>query len=96
MKKSTAVARRTTKPTAFAYTAPNANTVLLAGDFTHWEQSPVRLDKGVDGVWRTVTQLTPGEHHYRFVVDGQWRDDPHCPLQVPNPYGTNDSVRQVL
>jgi hypothetical protein len=28
-------------------------------------------------------------------VDGQWRDDPECALHVPNPYGSQDSVRQV-
>jgi 1,4-alpha-glucan branching enzyme len=80
---------------AFAISAPSALSVQLVGDFTHWNQKPVNLQKGADGVWRTVLDLAPGEHHYRFLVDGQWRDDPECALHVPNPYGSQDAVRQV-
>jgi hypothetical protein len=39
--------------------------------------------------------LEPGTYHYRFLVDGQWRDDPECTLRVDNPYGSNNAVRQV-
>jgi hypothetical protein len=39
--------------------------------------------------------LPPGTHHYRFIVDGEWRDDPECTLRVANPYGTQDNVRQI-
>jgi hypothetical protein len=28
-------------------------------------------------------------------VDGEWRDDPTCPLHVPNAFGTRDAVRIV-
>jgi 1,4-alpha-glucan branching enzyme len=80
---------------AFAISAPDAASVQLAGDFTNWEQKPVKLQKGADGVWRTHVELSPGEHHYRFLVDGQWRDDPQCALHVPNPFGSQDAVRQV-
>ena len=79
----------------FAFTAPGASSVQLAGDFTLWNQAPVNLKKDADGVWRTNLELTPGEHHYRFLVDGQWCDDPQCEFHVPNPYGTQDAVRQV-
>ncbi len=83
------------KRETFSLTAPAANQVVLVGDFTHWERKPVPLKKAADGVWQTRVELTPGEHHYRFIVDGQWWDDPECSLRVPNPYGTQDSVRQV-
>jgi hypothetical protein len=43
---------------------------------------------------RTTVELEPGPHNYRFLVDGQWRDYPECTLQVPNPFGGQDSVRQ--
>ncbi len=83
------------KRETFSLTAPAAMEVVLVGDFTHWEQKPVPRKKGADGVWQTRVELAPGEHHYRFIVDGQWWDDPECSLRVPNPYGTQDSVRQV-
>ena len=79
----------------FSITAPGANSVLLAGDFTHWQQRPVPLRQQQGGVWKTTVELTPGTHHYRFIVDGQWRDDPECKIKVANPYGTQDAVRQV-
>jgi 1,4-alpha-glucan branching enzyme len=79
----------------FAITAPTANSVQLVGDFTHWKQAPVPMKKDKDGIWRANVRLTPGEHHYRFLVDGEWQDDPQCTLRVPNPYGTQDAVRQV-
>ena len=79
----------------FSITAPDALTVMLVGDFTHWEEKPIHLKKAAGGVWSTTVDLPTGTHHYRFIVDGQWCDDPECTLRVPNPYGTQDSVRQV-
>jgi len=26
----------------------------------------------------TTVELKPGTHHYRFLVDGEWRDDPNA------------------
>jgi 1,4-alpha-glucan branching enzyme len=79
----------------FTFKAPTASKVLLAGDFTDWQQRPVSLKKEADGIWRTIVTLEPGAHHYRFLVDGQWQDDPECALHVPNPYGGEDAVRAV-
>jgi 1,4-alpha-glucan branching enzyme len=76
--------------------APTATSVRLAGDFTRWQQEPINMQKGADGIWRTTVELEPGPHHYRFLVDGQWRDDLECKLQVPNPFGGQDAVRQVV
>ncbi len=79
----------------FSFNAPGALSVQLVADFTHWEKSPINLRKGSDGVWRTAVDLEPGTYHYRFLVDGQWRDDPECTLRVPNPYGGTNTVRKV-
>jgi 1,4-alpha-glucan branching enzyme len=84
-----------TKTQTFSITAPTADSVQLVGDFTHWQAEPINLHKEGSGIWRTTVKLEPGEHHYRFLVDGQWRDDPECTVRVPNPYGSQDSVRQV-
>jgi 1,4-alpha-glucan branching enzyme len=79
----------------FSFTAPTATSVQLVGDFTHWQQRPINLQKGADGTWHTTVELGAGPHRYRFLVDGQWRDDPDCTLREPNPFGGQDSVRQV-
>ena len=79
----------------FSFRAPEASSVQLVGDFTQWQASPISLQKDADGVWRKVVPLSPGMHHYRFLVDGEWRDDPDCTLRTPNPFGSEDMMRQV-
>lgn len=66
------------------------------GDFTQWERRPKPMEKGTDGIWMTTVELTPGTHMYRFIVDGEWRDDPECALRTPNPYGGQDMVRETF
>ena len=79
----------------FRCKAPDANSVLLAGDFTQWQQRPIPLKRGPNGVWQTTVALPPGTHHYRFIVDSEWRDDPECTLRVPNSFGGESCVRNI-
>ncbi|HTX20336.1 MAG TPA: isoamylase early set domain-containing protein [Candidatus Aquilonibacter sp.] len=79
----------------FSFRAPDASNVQLVGDFTQWQEHPISLQKGADGLWQTKVKLTPGTHHYRFVVDGEWRNDPECALREPNPFGSEDMTRLV-
>jgi 1,4-alpha-glucan branching enzyme len=79
----------------FSFRASDAMSVQLVGDFTQWQERPINLQKGAGGVWRTAVQLPPGTHHYRFLVDGEWRDDPECTLRTPNPFGGENMTRQV-
>lgn len=79
----------------FAFRAPTALSVQLVGDFTHWQQTPISLRKDANGVWRIKLKLEPGTHHYRFLVDGQWHDDPECALRVPNPFGGENMIRAI-
>ena len=79
----------------FSFSAPDASSVQLVGDFTQWQERPINLKKGADGMWRTAVALAPGTHHYRFLVDGEWRDDPECTLHEPNPYGGENMARKV-
>lgn len=86
----------TTKQQTFSITASTAMSVELVGDFTEWQEKPIAMEKGPDGVWKASVELPPGTHHYRFLVDGQWRDDPECTLRAPNPFGSQDAVRDVV
>jgi len=83
------------KKRTFALDAPAAKSVQLVGDFTDWSGRPIELHKGANGVWERTVRLEPGTHRYRFLVDGDWRDDPACPIRVPNPFGSEDMVCQV-
>ncbi len=79
----------------FHFRAPDAMSVILVGDFTHWQQRGIPMSRGKDGLWTTIVELQPGKHTYRFLVDGEWRDDPECTIRVDNPYGGQDMVREA-
>jgi 1,4-alpha-glucan branching enzyme len=80
---------------SFSFFAPTAENVELVGDFTGWQQNPITLKKQKDGTWKATVPLEPGLHEYRFVVDGQWCDDPDCTLRRPNPFGAENCLREV-
>lgn len=79
----------------FRLAAPDARSVQLAAEFTDWEEHAVSLGRTGDGEWEVKVRLAPGEYGYRFLVDGQWHDDPRCPRRKPNPFGTTDAVAEV-
>ena len=83
------------QPHTFTFNAPGAGRVLLAGDFTRWLSHPIQLKKEPNGTWITRLSLKPGTYQYRFLVDGEWRDDPQCSVRVQNPFGTVNDVIQV-
>ena len=80
----------------FHLPAPFAKSVKLAADFTDWEKFPLDLIKSEDGVWHTIVPLPPGHYSYRFIVDGEWWDDPN-PIRrfQENPFGTTNTMVEV-
>jgi len=92
---ATLVAGNGVKEIIFEFKAPGAKEVLLAGEFTDWQQAPIRLERDAEGCWRTKLKLNPGRYLYRYLVDGQWCEDPARSERVPNPFGTFDSVAQI-
>lgn len=89
------MARRTNRRQTFNFTAPKAISVQLVGDFTHWQDEAIEMEKQKGGEWKTSVALAPGTYQYRFVVDGEWCGDPDCILRVANPYGSENGVRKV-
>ncbi len=83
------------KQETFSYSAPEAQTVALAGSFNCWGQSPIPLKKQKSGLWKATVALEPGVYEYRFLVDGEWRDDPESSTRITTPFGTENSVRVV-
>ena len=83
------------KKEMFQVIDPNAEEVLLLGDFTNWEENPILLKRENDGIWKATVPLGPGTHEYRFIVDGQWRDDTKCSARKANPFGGENCVRTV-
>jgi 1,4-alpha-glucan branching enzyme len=85
----------TDNPALFAFQAPTARQVSLAGDFNNWDTDAAPMHKGPDDIWRLSVPLRPGRYEYRFYADGEWRDDPAALQRVANALGTENCVRTV-
>jgi len=83
------------KRVAFALHAPDAREVTLAGDFNGWDPAARPMKRDESGMWKATLTLPAGEYHYRYVVDGQWVDDPQCDRREPNPFGGLNCIRNV-
>jgi 1,4-alpha-glucan branching enzyme len=79
----------------FAFQAPTARQVSLAGDFINWNTKAGPMHKGPDGVWHLGVALRPGRYEYRFFADEAWCDDPAARQKAPNAMGTENCVRIV-
>jgi len=75
--------------------APSARAVAVTGNFCGWvlEGHPLKHDS--NGMWKATLSLAPGHYEYRFLVDGEWQDDPACSERVPNPFGTQNCIFRV-
>jgi chromosome partitioning protein len=78
---------------------PRASDVRIAGDFNGWVP-----DKGVRSlieaegetrIWTKILHLAPGRYQYRYVVDGEWREDPENPEGVASHVGGRNSILVV-
>ncbi len=94
-KESKTIKKQSHKRATFKFMAPEAESVLLAGDFNAWDPNAHPLKKVSNGMWRINVSLSPGRYEYRFLVDGQWLNDPECETFVPNPFGSDNSVKNL-
>jgi 1,4-alpha-glucan branching enzyme len=75
----------------FSFEAPKAKSVILMGDFNHWDAKRHPMKKDSKGRWNKNVMLFPGRYEYRFIVDGKWQNDPHNEQTCPNCYGSNNN-----
>jgi hypothetical protein len=75
--------------------APDAREVNVAGNFNNWRSDATPLKNTGDREWVVRLMLRSGQYEYRFLVDGQWTEDPGASQRVANPYGTLNSVLMV-
>lgn len=69
----------------------NAKQVLLSGTFNGWTEEGYTMKK-IDGTWQIKVFLPEGKSRYKFIVDGEWIEDPKNPLYENNGTGSNDSI----
>lgn len=90
------------KKARFAFPAPDAEAVHLAGTFNDWDMRAAPMTKDASGEWVIELALAPGRYEYKFVVDGQWcckPGQPDTPAEAPdcvcNEHGTMNRVIEV-
>ena len=87
-----------------------AQSVWIAGSFNDWKPDSIPLkwqleseqpeDDG-EGGWVVELELLPGQHEFKFLVDGEWCCSPDCsgdhvcPGCVENAHGTMNRVLEV-
>jgi 1,4-alpha-glucan branching enzyme len=79
----------------FALRRARAGSVAVAGSFNDWQPTSHPMTFDGHDTWHLELELPPGTHEYRFIVDGDWRDDPEAILSVVNPFGSENAVRVV-
>lgn len=70
------IRRENKKRVSFKFSDAGANQVFLAGSFNAWDPSALPLKKDSKGVWKRTLTLPRGIYRYRFIVDGEWKEDP--------------------
>ena len=75
--------------------AQDAKEVYLAGEFHGWKLDEHSRMEQNNGSWTKRLNLKDGKYRYRFVIDGNWVEDPANPLTQLNTYGTLDSLLEV-
>jgi serine protease AprX len=70
----------------FGCLAPTAQRVSLIGTFNRWQPGEVPLQSAQNGWWHVALCLPPGEHRYRFWVEGAGRPDGYWQRDGENPH----------
>jgi len=76
----------------FSLEATEAKNVVLMGNFNDWSLKKHPMKRDENGIWNKRVMLSPGKYEYKFLVDGQWREDPRNDRLCPNCFGTQNSV----
>jgi 1,4-alpha-glucan branching enzyme len=79
----------------FSIEAFEAKEVALAGDFNNWDLKTHPMKNDGNGIWNKTLMLSPGTYEYKFLIDGNWKEDPHNYQTCPNGFGTHNSVLKV-
>ncbi len=78
----------------FVVHAPNAENVILVGDFNNWSrEASVMTDPENSGTWRITIPLQSGTYRYKFLVDGKhWVNDPGADGRINDGFGGFNSL----
>ena len=76
----------------FSFESVNAKEVVLMGDFNNWNSKKHPMKNNGTGMWNKSLVIPPGRYEYKFLVDMQWKEDPHNDQTCLNDFGTYNNV----
>ena len=79
----------------FKLEASDAKEVILVGDFNSWDGKKHTMKRDDKGRWTKIVALSPGRYEYKFLVDGQWQNDPKNDQVVHNSFGSLNNILTV-
>jgi serine protease AprX len=80
--------RATPQGITFILQAPGAKSVSLVADFNAWQPEAGTMWQTRPGVWQCIVLALPGEHTYKFLVDGErWIHDVENPARIEDGCG---------
>ncbi len=84
-------------PHRFVYYPPVGQTpaaIYLAGSFNGWSNNATPMERTDDGGFVAEPALPNGVYQYKFIVDGQWTNDPASDkdLEETDGYGGHNSA----
>ncbi|MFH2012110.1 MAG: isoamylase early set domain-containing protein [Pseudomonadota bacterium] len=83
------------KRTTFTFEAAWADEVILMGDFNNWDAKKHPMKKDKAGIWKKTAILSPGRYEYKFLVNGQWENDPENDQTSVNCFGTQNNIINI-
>ena len=82
-----------------AEAAPEAEKVVLVGDFNDWDTTEgIEMKKLKNGTFKVVVDLESGkEYQFRYLIDNDtWENDWEADNYVQTPFGVDNSVVSAL
>jgi len=76
----------------FSLEAAEAGEVFLMGNFNDWNPKMHPMKADGNGIWNKTVMIPPGKYEYKFLIDGNWIEDPQNDQACPNCFGTLNSV----
>jgi 1,4-alpha-glucan branching enzyme len=95
MPKKTRSKKTQNRRITFKLEASEAKEAILVGDFNSWDFKKHTMKKDDKGRWTKIVTLAPGRYEYKFLVDGQWQNDPNNDQMVANSFGTLNNILTV-
>ncbi len=68
-----------------------ANSVYLSGSFNNWSTLNTPMIK-TDSGWIVKTNLSAGQHLYKFIIDGRWTYDQENKNKIDDTYSNYNSI----